>query len=101
MCPGSLEFTPREGRVGRLITGIVSFGNWSIDRLFGEVRVSGLWSTSGSCSVLAFEVCGHTSGYGPILKSPCEFRLRSEVLLISWVHFSQVSASVWDSIIPD
>ena len=38
VCPGSLEFTPREGRVGRPITGIVTFGNWSIDRLLGEVR---------------------------------------------------------------
>jgi len=34
--------------------------------------VSGLWSTSGSCSVLASDVCGHISGYGPILKSPCD-----------------------------
>jgi len=41
VCPESLELTPREGRVGRLITGIVSFGNWSIDRLLGEV-MSGL-----------------------------------------------------------
>jgi len=35
--------------------------------------VSGLWSTSCSCLVLASEFCGHTSGHGPILKSSCEF----------------------------
>ena len=35
--------------------------------------MSGLWSSSGSCSVLVSEFCGHTSGYGPILKSSCEF----------------------------
>ena len=42
MRAGSLEFTPREGRVGRLITGIVTFGNWSVERLLGEVR--GVWT---------------------------------------------------------
>jgi hypothetical protein len=31
-------FAPREGRVGRVITGIVSVENWSIGRLLGEVR---------------------------------------------------------------
>jgi len=41
-CPGRLDFAPRDGRVGRLITGIVTFGNWSIDRLLGEVR--GVWT---------------------------------------------------------
>jgi len=35
--------------------------------------VSGLSSTTGSCSVLASEFCGHTSGYGPILKSSSEY----------------------------
>ena len=38
MCPGSLEFAPTDGRVGRVIAGIVSVGNWSIGRLLGEVR---------------------------------------------------------------
>jgi len=42
VCPGSLEFTPRQGRVGRLITWIVTFGNWNIDRLLREVR--GVWT---------------------------------------------------------
>ena len=35
--------------------------------------MSGLWLTSGSCSVLVYEFCEPTSGYGPILKSSCEF----------------------------
>jgi len=60
-----------------------------------------MWSNSGSCSVLVSEFCGHTSGYGPILESSCEFPLRSEVLLNSWAHFSQVFAWVWVSIIQD
>ena len=38
--------------------------------------MSGLWSTSGSRSVLASEFSGRSNGYGPILKLSCEFPFR-------------------------
>ena len=47
--------------------------------------MSGLWSTSGSCSALASEFCGYTNGYDPILNYSCEFPRRISLRFL--LHF--------------
>jgi hypothetical protein len=67
-CAGSLEFAFTEGSVGSFLSKIgVSVGSWA------RSGVSRLWSTSSSRSVLAREISGQTSGYGPILKPSSEY----------------------------
>jgi hypothetical protein len=62
--------------------------------------VSELCSTIGSCSALASEFMGTLVGMDQI-QNHVKFRLLSDVLFVSWAHFSHFFALVLDSILKD